>query len=148
MTQSQIARIPPGDINEVNDPIIGGQPVGMDGTGGVAVAGALSRTAGQLGKWADLDIDMLRYNPGLGTLFGGEYQYVQLDPAADDSPPIAVGTLLYFLAGADPDEFIVSETVNANNEAGYVVSAVWTAGYYAWIYRFGQPADRTPLPAV
>jgi hypothetical protein len=105
-----------------------------------------SRTAGQLGKWVDLDIDMLRYNSELAILFGGEYQYVQLEPDAPDSPAIPVGTLLYWLGA--PDSFVVSETVNANNEAGYGVSTVWTPGYYAWSYRYGQPADRAPGPVI
>lgn len=141
MTQSQIVRIPPGNINEVNDDIIGGVPTGI---------GTLSRTAGQLGKWADLDADMLKYDPTISTLFGGEYQYVQLDPLAADSPGFAPGTLLYFLAGTDPDLFVVSETVNANDEAGYSITAqgAWTPGNYSWIYRFGQAADRTPVAVV
>ena len=137
MTQSQIARIPPGNINEVNDDVIGGTPTSIG-------AGTTSKTAGQLGKWADIDFDFLIFNPDLGTLFGGEYQYVQLESIAVDSPPIAVGTLLYWKG--DPDVFVVSETVNAGDEAGYVVSAVWTAGNYAWIFRYGQAADRTPQP--
>lgn len=140
--QSQIVRVPPGAINEVNDAIIGGTPTGIGGGGGGTLG--TSKTAGQLGKWTDIDASFLVYNADLGTLFGGEYQYVQLDPLASDSPAIAVGTLLYFLGA--PDDFVVSETVNANNEAGYVVSPVWTAGNYAWIFRFGQAADRTPLP--
>ena len=142
MTQSQIVRIPPGAINEVNDAVIAGTPVGTQGTGGALVT--QSSTAGQLGQWADIDIGFLIFNPDLGTLFGGEYQYVQLDPLATDSPPIAVGTLMYFLG--NPDDFVVSETVSSGNEAGYVVSAVWTAGNYAWIYRYGQPSAKTPLP--
>lgn len=141
MTQSQIARIPPGLINEVNDEVIGGTPVGTGQSG-------LSKTAGQLGKWADLDPDMLRYNPDLGTLFGGEYQYVRLSPDADDSPAIPVGTLMYWDQTVDPSEFQVSETVSAGNEAGYVVSAVWTAGWYAWIFRFGQAAQLTPIAST
>jgi len=138
MTQSQIVRIPPGLINEVNDEVIGGTPVGT-GTG------LLSKTAGQLGKWADFDIDMLKFNPDLGTLFGGEYQYVRLSEAAEDSPGIPVGTLMYWDQTVDPALFQVVEAASVGNEAGYVVSPVWTAGWYAWIFRFGQAAQLTPI---
>ncbi len=137
MTQSQIVRIPAGLINEVNDEIIGGTPTGL-GTG--------SKTAGQLGKWVDLDQDMLKFNADLGTLFPGEYQYVRLSSLADDSPSPAVGTLLYWDNSVAPDKYQVVEAADAGDEAGYVVSPVWTAGWYAWIFRYGQPESTTPLP--
>jgi len=147
MTQSQIVRVPPGLINEVNDTVIGGTPVGTSGGTGAGPFPGTSKTAGQLGKWCDLDAAMLFYNPDISTLFGGEYQYVRLDPDAADSPGFAPGTLLYFKTGVDPDLFVVTESANANDEAGYSITAAgaWTPGNYAWIYRFGQRADRTPV---
>ena len=146
MTQSQIARIPPGNINEVNDEIIAGTPIGSQGGG--STTPTLSKTAGQLGKWADLDIDMLRYNAALGTLFGGEYQYVLLSHDEPDSPAIPVGTLLYWDQTVDPSAFQVVQAVSLGNEAGYVVSPVWTPGWYAWIFRYGQAAQLTPIAST
>lgn len=131
---SQIQRVTTGLLNEVNDDTIGGTVNGT-GTG--------SRTAGQLGKTIQFTPENLFYNAAVGTLHPGQYQYVQLDAAEPDSPALAAGDLLYWLTGF-ADSYIVSSTVNANDEAGYVVTPGWTPGNYAYIFVYGQAAEYTP----
>jgi len=139
MSQSQIQRVKPGNINEVNDEVIGGTPVGSGAEG-------VSKTAGQLGMWVDLDQNMLFFNPDLGTLFPGEYQYVRLSEDQADSPAIAVGTLLYWDNTVPPSAYQVVAAADAGDEAGYVVSPVWNSGNYAYIFRYGQPESFLPTP--
>lgn len=132
MAQSQIIRLPRGTINEVNDPVIG-MPATPGGLG-------VTKFAGQLGKWLDLDDSELIFNSAVGTVYGGRFQYVRLAAAA--AVPV-VGQILFWDTTVADNLYQVttSETLSSTTagvmRAGVCLSASLTPGNYTVIQIMG-----------
>lgn len=126
-----------GFLNQVNDVTPGfptGWPFGIPPT-----------PMGQLGvvfEFTDFEIANA-YNPSVGTLFGGRYQYVQLDSAAGAA--IVPGQAVFWKVPATGGQVAESYTVTDNalysgteyamQFAGVCIQASgkWTPGQYSFI---------------
>lgn len=131
MSASDIIRIPAGAINNVNDSVIGNDPVGNSTT--------LSQVAGQLGKVVQLDDSQLIYKSSIGTVFGGMFQYVRLAAAAS---AVVVGQIVFWDQSVADNLFQVTtlesgSTPGAQLRAGIVLNNSWAAGNYSYIQIFG-----------
>lgn len=133
MSESNILRLGAGNINAVNDLYIG--------TTGVPNGGPLrSHFAGQLGKVVSLDDDNIVYDSSVGTVYGGQFQYVRLSASA--TTPLARGQIVFWDPTVAPNLFQVTtpETVSTPDStlfAGIVLNPSWTAGYYSLIQLSG-----------
>jgi len=134
MYSSDIIRIN-GPINQVNDSVVAGTPVGS-GTAG------LSSTQGQLGKQIWLDPSQIIFNTSVGTLYGGGYRYVRYRSA--DTPAPVVGQIAFWdttvtswqTAFQITREEDLSSVDNAILIAGIFIS-IPTAGNYCFIQDAG-----------
>lgn len=137
---SQIQRISTGLLNTVQDTVIGGTTNSL-GTG--------SATEGQLGKKITFDQEAIAtaFDATVSNCYPGDYQYVLLDDGDPDSPALVAGDLVYF-NGAAPSDFQVTASVDAGDEAGYVITPGWAPGTYGYIYCYGQPESFLPTPVV
>lgn len=100
----QIDRASTGLINTISDAVAGG----IQSPSGNAVY------SGQAGERIILGPESVRFNPAVGTVFGGMFQYVQIAAAAAAS--LAIGRLLYWL---DYENFIVTPDVSATNISAF-----------------------------
>lgn len=120
-----------GRLNTVNDPAIGGQPLSIIGT---------SPVAGQLGQRVRFGYDELilgggstpMYDPTVGTLFAGEYQYVRFAAGATAAP--ARGLICFWDTSVAENLYQVTndEPTGVSLIAGICLNAV-TKGNYGWI---------------
>lgn len=134
--ESNILRINSGTINTVNDVLIGQ-------TGASNGGPARSHFGGQLGKWVDLDDDNIIFDSTIGTVYGGQFQYVRL--AAGSAQPVR-GQLLFWDNTVALNLFQVSATENVSSTspstliAGAVLNPNWTPGYYGIMQILGPVA--------
>ncbi len=115
-------------------------PVRLNATNGDAVPGGYLSTKlgsalapGQEGQKVYLGGDEIKYDPAVGTLYGGAYQYVEFEDANDSIAPYTRGQIVFWKT---PGAFLVT---NANlfamwdgNQAGIVLNSV-NYGAYWWI---------------
>jgi len=132
MSMSQIIQISSGFINNVHDPVCG-----MAATPGGTGA---SQFAGQLGKTINLDSSEVRYDSSIGTVFGGNFQYVQCSPTDWDTP--VIGQMVFWDAAVAENLYqVVNEedttTLVATSMAGVILSAGLTAGQFTFIQTLG-----------
>lgn len=132
--QSQVLQIPSGLFNVVNDPSPG-LPVVPEGTG-------VSPYVSQVGKWCSYDDAALKFDSSIGTLYGGEFQYVRLS-AGSTSP--AVGQTVFWDLTTDASLYVVTTLESGTTDgavyiAGVVLSAAVTAGNYTLIQTVGLVA--------
>lgn len=134
MGSSDIVRIT-RPINQVNDSVIGGVPMGA--------ASTTSGVGGQLGKTIWLDQGNVIYTASVGTVYGGRFRYVRLRAA--DTPAIVIGQILLwdttitnwssmYQVTRESDMSSVSNDIMI---AGVAIS-IPTAGNYFWIQDMGQ----------
>lgn len=131
MSASDIIRIPAGAINNVNDTVIGNDPVGNSTT--------TSQVAGQLGKTVDLDDSQVIYKSSIGTVYGGRFQYVRL---AATATAVVVGQIVFWDQTVADNLFQVTtlesgSTPGAQLRAGIVLNNSWSAGNYSYIQILG-----------
>jgi hypothetical protein len=126
MSASDILRLGAGSINAINDVAIGvtGTPYGPP----------KNSFGGQLGKILTLDNDDIVFDPSIGTVYGGDFQYVQLAPTA--AKPVVGQTL--FWVPASPTGFIVTSDQSLSTPAATLIAGVnlnnnWTPGNYGVI---------------
>lgn len=129
---SQIIRVSTGQLNTVNDTVVGGQEnTGMAGTVGSKFAGQLGKillvTSEQIAQLTDTDT---------GTLYGGAYQYVQL--ASGDSPTTGIGHGVFWQG--TPSSFIVSTDSNGGFTNTPTVAGIYIGGMEPGNYGFIQIA--------
>ena len=111
-------------------------------TGSVeAVTGLPIYTGLQVGGYQEFsDAEALAYSyTTTGTLYGGTYMWVQLDPAITSTTPLSVGIPLYWLESNSG--YVVTTTVsnNAPDYAGVVIDGNMQGGNpYAWIQINGK----------
>jgi hypothetical protein len=133
MSQSQISRISAGAINKVNDAVVG-MPAAPFGPG-------TSQFAGQLGKRLLLDQDEVIFDSAMGTVYGGEFQYVRL---ASTALAVVVGQLVFWdPSAADQNLFVTTTSESGSTDAAVLVAGVvlnsgWTPGNYSWIQIQGR----------
>lgn len=121
-------------INQVNDSVIGGVPLGSDAT--------VSGVSGQLGKQIWLDPSQILFTSSVGTLYGGGYRYVRYRSA--DTPAPVVGQIAFWdstvtswqTAFQITREEDLSSVDNAVLIAGIFIS-IPTAGNYCFIQDAG-----------
>src|SRR3990167_1183309 len=121
-------------INQVNDTIIGGVPLGDSTT--------VSGVRGQLEKQVWLDQDQILFTSSVGTLYGGGYRYVRVRSA--DTPAVVVGQIAFWdttvtdwqEAFQGTREEDLSSADNAILIAGVFIS-IPTAGNYCFIQDAG-----------
>lgn len=127
MSETNIFRVN-GPLNTVNDAVVG--TTGSPNGGPVR-----SHFAGQLGKWADFGDEEVLFDPNVGTLYGGRYQYVRLAPGA--SVP-AKGAVLYWDATAAPGTFqVTTASTAAALRAGISINPAVTPGNNTIIQALG-----------
>ena len=114
----QIARVTTGLLNTVNDAVAGGS---------VASGTGANPYAGQLGAIAYFGPSTVRYDPNIGTLYEGWYQYVQF--LSTSSASNARGQVVFW---NDLTNFIVTPDATNGQHAGVTLNVV-TKGYYGWI---------------
>ena len=134
MSYSDVIRISSGEINTVNDTVIGGVPATPSTT--------TSMVGGQLGKEIDLDDSQLIYDSSMGIVFGGVFRYVRLAAAAT---AVVVGQLVFWDISVADNLFQVTtseagSTTGAQFMAGIVLNSDWDAGNYSFIQTLG-PTD-------
>lgn len=118
--ESPIIRVTSGQLNTVNDTVIGG----MSGITGV------SKFAGQLGKtlWVSPDQIGTMYKSSIGTLYGGRYRYVRMRTEDIDSPAVQVGQILFWDTTLTSWQTLYQVTRDENLSSAD--NAVMTAGVY------------------
>lgn len=86
---SQIIRVTTGQLNTVNDTVIGGGGTGASGN---------SKYAGQLGKHLFVGSDQIAMlmDTSVSTLYGGRFRYVRMRAEDDDSPVITPGKIVFW----------------------------------------------------
>lgn len=134
MSMELIQRLASGYINQVNDSLAGG--------GGGNIGPQVGLAPGQLGKILELDDSELSpiVNTVVGTVYGGEFQYVLLAPGAT---AVVVGQLVFWDTSVADSAFQVTtnETTSSTNgammRAGIVLNPGWGAGNYSYIQRLG-----------
>lgn len=122
MSASNILRLS-GPMNQINDVMIG--TTGSPNGGPVR-----SHYSGQLGKWAPFDDETVTYVPSVGTLYGGEYQYVRL---ASGATALVAGQVVFWDPTVPPSAFQVTtaqtgSTPVATLIAGVALNPGWTPG--------------------
>lgn len=124
--ESAIIRVTSGLLNTVNDEVIAGQA----GTSGQ------SKFAGQLGKMLAVSQEQigLMFDPGVGTLYAGVYQYVQLSPTLGTPQP-EIGQALFWDRSAAVGSYIVNDVpgLTAPGQAAGVYIGGAEAGNYGFI---------------
>lgn len=133
MSMELIQRLSSGALNTVNDTLIGG--------GGGNIGPQIGLAPGQLGKIIELDDSELGpvTDTTMGTLYGGEFQYVRLAAAAT---AVVVGQIVFWDISVADNLFQVTtseagSTVGAQFRAGIVLNSDWDAGNYGYIQRLG-----------
>lgn len=121
-----------GFINTVNDAVIGG----------IAGISGASKFAGQLGQVYEADNDNLIFSASVGTVWGGQFQYVRLAAAAG---AVALGQILFWDLSVAQTLYQVTSaetgtTPGAQMIAGINLNPSWTAGNYGFIQILG-PVD-------
>ncbi len=131
MPSGQIIRVTTGLLNTVNDSLPG--QVVSSGTGA-------SKYQGQLGQRIELGPDLVKFDSTIGTLLGGEYQYVRFASGMTATP--ARGLLAFWDTSVAEDLYQVTMdegglTQGANLNAGVVLNVV-TKGNYGFIQVQGR----------
>jgi hypothetical protein len=131
---ADVLRITTGVLNTgVGDAVIG-MPAAPLGLG-------LSKFAGLLGKTYRFEDSDVIYSTAVQTLYGGDYQYVQLAPTSGN--PV-LGQLLFWDTSVANNLYRVttSETVSSSDRAimiaGVNVNPTWVAGNY-WFMQISGP---------
>jgi len=128
--QSPIVRVTTGKLNTVNDAVPGAIVASV--TGGLAYEG-------QLGQKLVLGPDEVRYDPTIGTLYGGVYQYVRFRTTAVAAP--ARGLIAFWDLSVAENLYQVTNDEGGdggvNVWAGIVLNAV-TRGNYGLIQIEGK----------
>src|ERR1022692_839541 len=104
--KSQIMNIASGNVNVVNDGAIG-MSVVPQGTG-------LSPYGGQLGKTITLDDSMLKFKSAVGTVYGGDFQYVRLAAAAAAT---VLGQIVFWDVGVADNLYQVTTSETESTDA-------------------------------
>jgi hypothetical protein len=130
---SPIIRVSTGQLNTVDDSVIANQ-AGISG---------VSKYAGQLGKVLVVGQEQIALltDTGVGTLYGGLYQYVRL---SEDSEAVIVGQgALWDVTAAAGDFQVIDDptqgTINGSAFAGVFINPI-TPGNYGFICVGGQVA--------
>jgi hypothetical protein len=125
--QSTTVMVPPVRLNATNgDTVPGGY---LSTKTGSAIAPA------QLGQKVYLGGDEIKYDPAIGTLYAGGYQYVQFDTQARSAAAYARGQIVFWESGAIPTFLVTNLNLfgtRDGNQAGIVLNTV-TYGNYWWI---------------
>jgi len=121
--QSNTQRVVTGKLNTVNDLSPGGALVAKTGTG---------YAPGQVGQRIYFSHEEVKYDSAIGTLYGGGFQYVKTDPAAQTS--ITRGRIAFWY---DMVNYIVTPDAVDGNHAGVFLNTV-TNGYYCYIQYSGK----------
>ncbi len=128
---SPIIRISSGQLNTVDDSVIANQ-AGISG---------VSKFAGQLGKALVVGQEQIALltDTGVGTLYGGIYQYVHL---SEDSAAVVVGQGAFWDVTAAAGDWQITDdptqgTLNGTALAGIFINAI-TPGNYGFIQVAGQ----------
>lgn len=133
---SQILFVSPsGYINNVNMAFPGGGVWG--GPGGT---GASQNLQGQLGKEIEFTSDMLKYDPAVGTVWGGKFRLVRL--ATGSGVPV-IGQALFWDDSVAENLYQVTTseailTYTSTGFAGVCLSAAVTVGNYTIIQTQGK----------
>lgn len=124
-----------GFLNTVNDAVIGGQlttvPNGVQASQGEQT---LPGDHYVLDEAAALGAS----KTSVGTLHGGYYQYVLLDPSATT---LALGQALFWKLVSNTTGIYTVTNVESGNLplfAGVVINPSWTPGNYSWIQALGR----------
>jgi hypothetical protein len=112
-----------GKLNTVNDLSPGGALVAKTGTG---------YAPGQVGQRIYFSHEEVKYDPTIGTLYGGGYQYVKTHPQAASA--ITRGRIAFWY---DMTNYIVTSDPVDGNHAGVFLNSV-TRGYYCYIQYSGK----------
>jgi hypothetical protein len=115
-------------------------PVRLNATNGDAVPGGYLSTKtgsaiapGQEGQKVYLGGDEIKYDPAVGTLYDGAYQYVEFESQANSLMAYARGQIVFWKA---MPSFLVTNLnifgLLDGNQAGIVLNTV-SYGYYWWI---------------
>lgn len=119
-TNSQSARVNQVRLNLVNDSVAGG--VLTSGTG-------VAATLGQLGKTCEFaNANEIFYDPAVGTLYPGKYQYVK--NVKSDWRSAVRGRIAFWFG--DPTNYVVTPRPQDGEIAGIYINAL-SNGYYGWI---------------
>lgn len=123
----QIGRVTTGLLNTVND-ASPGQPI-------ASPTGA-NRYQGQLGMRVALGPDEVRFDPAIGNLFGGVYQYVRVAAA---STALLRGRLLFWDTSVAENLYQVTavEPTGVSLIAGVALNVI-TPGNFGWIQIAGR----------
>ena len=107
-------------------------------------SGSTTQYAAALGSriWEDGSPIGVRYDSAVGTLYGGEYQYVQSFLTSTASPAVGVPAVwAYDQASGCFESYIVSpdgnNAIRTGRFAGVYINAI-TKGYYGWIQVSGK----------
>ena len=124
---SDIIIVSTGYLNTVNDTVIGNQ-AGVTG---------VSKFGGQLGKVLQVSAEQIgqMFDSSVGTLYSGNYQYVQLSSSIGTPAP-EIGQLLFWDYSAGLSNFIVTDTKDETSTptpAGVYIGGI-EAGNYGFIY--------------
>ena len=126
---SQIERLT-AKINKVDDSAVGGLAINTIGTAPIL---------GQLGCRFVLDMDSVKYDSTVGTVYGGIFQYVQTKAASTAAP--ARGSFAFWSTAVADDLYRVTpdedDAMGANNCAGVYIGAP-TKGQYCVIQIGGR----------
>lgn len=128
---SQIQRMN-GPINTVNDSVIAGQPQ-------FGNSSSISKASGQLGKTIQFDDSNVIFDSSVGTVYGGQFQYVRL--SAGSTEP-ALGQIVFWDVSVAVNLYQVttleSGTVpGAQFMCGIVINPDWTPGNYSYVQTYG-----------
>ena len=116
--ESPILRVTSGQLNNVNDTVIGGQPA----------LGGLSKYAGQLGKtlWVDPSQIGAMYNSSIGTLYGGRFRYVRFRAA--DAGDYVPGQIVFW--DTTVDDWTSAYQVTENETLSSALGAMMIGGIF------------------
>lgn len=126
MYSSDIIRIN-GPINQVNDSVIAGTPVGS-GTAGQ------SSIAGQLGKQVWIEPSNIIFQSTVGTLYGGGYRYVRY--RTGDTPAPIVGQIAFW--DTTPTNWQTAYQITREEDLSSVANAMFIAGIFIGVPTAGN----------
>lgn len=139
---SPIVRISTGQLNTVNDTVVGGQAN--------ATITPTSRFSGQLGRtvWFSPDMIGAMFDSAVGTLYGGRYRYVRMREDDDDSPTLEVGSILFWDTTVTNWQTLYQvtrdETLSSVDDA-VMIAGIYLGGFAPGNYGFIQDLGMVPV---
>ena len=138
--ESPIIRVTTGQLNTVNDAVIGGE----------ASIGGRSRYAGQLGKtlWVSPEQIGTMFSSTVGTLYGGRFRYVRFRSGAGERAPLAPGLLVFWDTTLPSWQALYQVTTNetlSSVDAAVMIAGVCISASTAGNYGFVQDVGMVPV---